>query len=163
TVGRQRRRHPATLRTLRLSNGPAAAPTRPGMRSLFVNRYRDAVPERQNELDECLRCNLRNPLIDRVVALTQDCHPISDEKLVTVPVATRPTYKDFFDTINSVSAASDINILANSDIFFDDTLASLQGVDLRNRCLALTRWDVAADGTSRHLGWQNSQDAWIVR
>jgi hypothetical protein len=133
------------------------------MTSLFVNFYRDPDPARQHELDECLRHNLRNPHIERVVLLSQSQPSISPAKLVIVPVSQRPSYRDFFEAINAVSGASDINIIANSDIFFDDSLRLVRSIDLRNRCLALTRWDVGSDGTSKPLGWPNSQDAWIFR
>jgi hypothetical protein len=133
------------------------------MTSLFVNFYRDPDPARQQELDECLRRNLENPHIDRVVLLSQGQPPISAAKLVVVPISARPTYRRFFEAINAVSGASDINIVSNSDIFFDHTLGLIGAIDLRNCCLALTRWDVGPDGNSRPLGWQNSQDAWIFR
>lgn len=40
--------------------------------------------------------------------------PVSAAKLVVVPVSARPTYRNFFDAINAVPGASDINIVSNS-------------------------------------------------
>ena len=52
-------------------------------------------------------------------------------------------------------------IVANADIFFDETLALLEEEPLAGRMLCLSRWDQAADGTFRHFVWPDSQDAWI--
>ena len=54
-------------------------------------------------------------------------------------------------------------IAANADIFFDDSLALLEGCDLRGKLLCLSRWDVQADGSASFFEHPASQDAWIFR
>ncbi len=130
--------------------------------NLFVNYYRDGASTRQAELDAVLRRNIDNSHIDRVIVL-EATPPLTCPKLEAVAGPRRPTFRLYFEAVNAYSSAADLNIVANSDIYFDDSLGLLAGLDLADRCLALTRWEVQADGNSRHLGWSNSQDAWIFR
>jgi hypothetical protein len=51
--------------------------------------------------------------------------------------------------------------IANADICFDDTLRLLEGRDLSNSLLCLSRWDEQADGTLVFYEQPWSQDAWI--
>jgi hypothetical protein len=131
--------------------------------TLFVNYYVDGSGARQAELDEALRRNLDNRHIDRVVVLAEAPPPLTHPKLLAVPAARRPTFRHYFAAVNEHASAADLNVVANSDIYFDDSLGRLGGVALADRCLALTRWDVQGDGHSKHLGWNNSQDAWVFR
>lgn len=75
----------------------------------------------------------------------------------------RPTFKDFFNAINKVTEPTDINIIANSDIYFEyinsDNFIRLT----HNDCLALSRWDVQPDGSAVHYNNSGSQDTWIFR
>jgi len=52
-------------------------------------------------------------------------------------------------------------IIANADIFFDETLAPLEEEPLAGRMLCLSRWDQSRDGTFRHFECPESQDASI--
>jgi hypothetical protein len=132
-------------------------------RTLFVNYYRDSVPARQAELDRALELNLANRFIDRVVVLAEAAPPVMHSKLQPVPCEGRPTFRKYFDTVNAHTSAADVNIVANSDIYFDDSVSLATAAFLRDRCLALTRWEVQPDGSSQPLGWNNSQDAWVFR
>lgn len=65
----------------------------------------------------------------------------------------RPTYKDLF----SLCQADYINVVANSDIYFDETLELCRNMR-PEECYALSRYD---RGEQRATSW--SQDAWIFR
>jgi hypothetical protein len=54
-------------------------------------------------------------------------------------------------------------IIANADIYFDHTLARLDGYDLRGRLLCLSRWDLQPDRSWRLFDYESSQDAWIFQ
>jgi hypothetical protein len=131
--------------------------------ALYVNHYEDPSPERRAELARALEANLANPMIDRVVVLAEAPLPRVDPKLIVVPTHRRPTFRRYFEVVNATTSAADLSIVANSDVYFDESLAALRSCDLRDRCIALTRWEVQRDGTSRPLGWSNSQDAWVFR
>src|SRR5205814_1982921 len=54
-------------------------------------------------------------------------------------------------------------IVANADIFFDESLARLEGYDLTGKLLCVSRWDVQPDGSVKFFAQSDSQDAWIFR
>lgn len=111
--------------------------------NLFINTYTDKNEERNNELIKCLELNkLNNPSFN-IYELTG-----------------RPTFKDFFNIINSVTLPTDINIIINSDIYLPE------GFNVNpeaNDCFALSRWDVQPDGSAIHYNNSGSQDTWIFR
>ena len=139
---------------------PVKMATSDGKITLFTS-YFDTSDARQAELEHCLKKNIENPLIDKVVLLGEKGyeHP----KVIHIPHE-RPTYKDFFREANKYG--SDYSILANSDIYFDTSLSRLYGVGFHKTFLAISRHDVRrgrqilfdATGWGRR-GW--SQDAWI--
>jgi hypothetical protein len=141
------------------------------MIKLFVNVYRDGHPDRRKEIEDAFRRNLDNPCIDKIFAIgeqsdvTEEYH---SSKVTNVPLAGRPTFQQYFDIVSQHSTSTDINIIANSDIYFDDSLTRLNSIDLLGRCIALLRWEVEADGTASLCQWNgavmsNSQDTWIFR
>lgn len=143
--------------------GPAAAV------NLFVSYFKDSNPRRQAELDECLRRNLDNPQIDRVFILSEAPDTFDSPKITRIPCPSRPTFQTYFDAINARSGLAElgeVNILANSDIVFEERgLALVCGLDLHQRCLALARWEQWANGSiTPNPGWlEGTQDAWIFR
>jgi glycosyltransferase involved in cell wall biosynthesis len=139
---------------------------------LFTSFYLDRDSLRQAELVFCLRQNLANPAIDRIVLfLEPNLDPahlalLADKKIELVNVPERPTYADFIDFANRNCVGQTI-ILANSDIFFDGSLDRLNSLDMSGRFLALTRWDVQLDAegmlSSNLFGRIDSQDSWIFQ
>lgn len=112
---------------------------------LFYNYYEDKNPLRKNEIDFCLQQNIKNPLFDTIV--------LDSDGL--------PTYDFFFERINKLTGPNDINIICNSDIFFDETIGLVKNIGL-NTLYALSRWEWH-NGTSKLRELRNSQDVWIFR
>jgi hypothetical protein len=131
------------------------------MVNLYTSFYQDKDAKRQKELLYCLKQNIQNPLIDNIFLIVEGevKLPVSD-KLIIVN-AERPTYRNFFDLVNdTVTSANSISVVANSDIYFNDTLAHL---DIKERqCVALSRWDKRKDGLRLH-NERFSQDTWIFK
>ena len=137
---------------------------------LLVGFYVDADASRSAEILECLRRNASNPLIDRVHVLVEEadqpeqlCSRFPDLGLLDVewvPYGRRLTYRDFFAYANRTLSGR-YAVVANADIYFDDSLARLGGCDLGGRLLCLSRWDEQPDGGSRFFDHPASQDAWI--
>lgn len=113
---------------------------------LFYNYYEDKDPERKKEIDFCFQKNKENPLLDIVVI-------DSDET---------PTYNYFFEKINKITGPNDINIICNSDIFFDDTISLANKIGSKDM-YALSRWDWINETSIKHRAIRNSQDVWIMR
>ena len=117
------------------------------MITLFVNKFESNDPERRVEYETCLEKNKENPLIDKIVLIKSN---------------DRPSYAQAFNLMNDDS----INILANSDIYFNETLHFVKLITKRE-FWCLTRWE-ELDGqimffSHRHPGVQPrySQDVWI--
>lgn len=116
---------------------------------LFINYYKDSNPERQKELDYCLNMNLNNPLLDKICALSEYDVPGAE----TILFRDRPTFNDFFSLANERAEPGDISIIANTDIYFENSLRYILQMG-ENEAFALSRTD--------NLSW-DSQDAWIFR
>lgn len=141
------------------------------MTNLFISYYKATTPERQAEIDYCLKANCENPLIDRVCVLWYDSSGVqpmfNHEKIILIGHNTKlPDYKFFFDGANGrILIGNEISIIANADIIFDETLSHLDKLK-ENDCWALSRWEMKSDYT-KHIPqiqiYGDSQDVWIFR
>jgi hypothetical protein len=129
---------------------------------LFTSWYHSDNEQRNEENRICLQKNFENPLISKIILL---CDNNSEEsvcvnsKIGIVIVGDRPTYADFFKVMQGFP--DDIKILANSDIYFDDTLSYIRDMPEGN-CYALTRWDDKEHGKFLNPN-PGSQDVWIFK
>ncbi len=150
------------------------------MINLFVNLYIDKNTDRQSELCFVLKTNVENIFIKKVYAIVSDSDVASFystylkqvgaecDKLVFIELANRPTFNDYFALTDDKTVEgydkNSISIIANGDIYFDETLNWLPDVDWsEKKCFALTRWDILPDGGSKFLNLIDSQDAWIFQ
>jgi hypothetical protein len=93
--------------------------------------------DRLAELLTSLKLNLANPLVSYVHVLWQDVSPESfaqelapyTHKLILSRVVSQPTYEQFFDYVNHHLKRGTIAIIANGDVYFDDSLKCLKPVD----------------------------------
>mgnify|MGYP006279845067 CR=1 FL=1 len=130
---------------------------------LLTTYYQETNSARRAEYDQCLQLNIDCPAIDEIVIFNEGAGQVSTHKKVrTVPTQKRPSYSQFFDYINRCTVACDINIVANTDIYFDASIGVLDHLDLTCACLALSRWDVGS-GETRLFDRNDSQDCWIFR
>jgi hypothetical protein len=137
---------------------------------LLVGLYIDASAARTAEFIECVRRNASNEQIDQLTVFLEDSLSLVDArsrfptlahpKVQLIAHGRRLTYADLFEHANRYLNGAGV-IIANGDIFFDETLALLEEEVLAGRMLCLSRWDQAADGTFRHFDRPESQDAWI--
>jgi len=131
------------------------------MVNLYTSFYQDKDAKRQKELLYCLNKNIANPLIDNIFLIVEGEVKLPKSDKLIIVNGNRPTYRNFFDLVNgTVTSANDISIIANTDIYFNETLTRL---DIHERqCIALSRWDKKKDGLRLHNeGF--SQDSWIFK
>lgn len=99
-----------------------------------------------------------NPYIDRVFIFSVDNLKIKDSSNhKIIRVKGRETFGDYFKQINKHSAPEDINIICNSDIYFDKSIDRVKNIN-PNECFALSRWD-----DNKLYNRKDSQDAWIFK
>jgi len=125
--------------------------------NLFTNWYKSYRDE-ENEI--CLMANIENPRISKVYLFCDDDKKfLKHTKVIGNRFNHRPTYNDFFKMANALD--QEISIIANSDIYFDDSLDCLKFLD-ENTCYALTRWDDTLHGCI-FFNRRDSQDVWIFK
>ena len=130
---------------------------------LITSYYKDTNAIRQEELDFCINQNIENTEIHQIVLLMEsEIHlPFNSPKIKPINLKRRPLFQDAFDLANTLNPAG-INILCNTDIFFDEaSIQTIKKINLDYQLLALSRWDIDRRGKTRHFGESNSQDSWV--
>jgi hypothetical protein len=142
------------------------------MKILITSLYQETNSIRRAELFECLRRNVENDYLDEIhlflegqinlqeLALTNAL--FGSSKLRLIPWNDRLKFCDLFAYSNH-HLTSSLVVIANADIYFDQTLIYLDDYDLVGGLLCLSRWNVQADGSSIHFAHPGSQDAWIFQ
>jgi hypothetical protein len=136
------------------------------MLRLFTTLYAEKSPARMAEYLECLQRNLECREIAEVCLLVDgDGVEIpASPKIRMRRISARPTYADYFGWINEVAGENDISVIANTDIWHDAHLKLFENWTLPERTvLALSRWNLRADGPAVLYDHNDSQDSWIVR
>ncbi len=138
--------------------------------NLLVGFYNDATPARTEEFIECLRRNAANTHIDQITVFIEDRtsaaevetrYPaLKQPKMHLIPTGRRLTFKELFEYANRHLTSACV-VVANADIYFDETLSLLEEESLSGRMFCLSRWEEAPDGRLRHFDAPYSQDAWI--
>jgi hypothetical protein len=134
---------------------------------LFTTYYKSDNEERQKELDYCLDKNIKNKLISHIYLFSEVQITVTNpEKVTVICIESKPMFSTYFSYINSSKLfKKSINIIANSDIYFDDTLSLLYHyfVPNRNIILALAKWeyDFRKKTFKVHKNGRYSQDSWI--
>ena len=112
---------------------------------LYTTFYKEKKSARRQELLSCLEKNLSNATFTKVTIFNEgeSISYLEPTKIEEVFIDKRPTYQDFINYINSNSNPDDIHIIANTDIYFDKNIEVLKHINLKDTCLALSRWDTA--------------------
>lgn len=130
------------------------------MKNLYISLYQITDTSRFGELLACLNKNLS--LFDRVFILSEAGLEIGkfgvfkSSKIILLPVTVRPTFRHFFHAMQKTAGDQDVNVVANSDIYFENLEFDIQPM----QCYALTRYDAY---TGVFLNRIDSQDVWVFR
>jgi hypothetical protein len=145
---------------------------------LLLQLWKPADADRWRELKTALFLNAVNPLVYKIHILLDGAAAAEayagwpaalKAKLVAYPSTDRLTYK-FALNYMAALPCGDFGALINSDIYFNESVRELWNVSMKNRCLALLRYEVglayamkAADAAQpRIFGPRaDSQDTWI--
>ena len=106
--------------------------------------------KRQAEVDHCFLKNIENPQLDEIHVLSEIHFDFSfvsagqHHKIKQTVIGKRLTYKDAFDYYNE-HLANTICILANADIYTDESLEILDHVNFTNTVLAMNRYENDVD------------------
>ena len=132
---------------------------------LYTTFYDEYNSFRKLELLQCLEHNIANPAIREIVVFNEGSSlaQLGSKKIVEIKIDKRPTYQDFINYINTNSNTDDIHIIANTDIYFDTNIKVLKHINLKDTCLALSRWDTADTIKPKLYNHNDSQDVWVFK
>lgn len=136
------------------------------MNNLLINYFNHPNKLRAREIDLCLKRNVKNPHIDRIIVFTESVLPTNSHKITEIHILRRPTYQDFFDLTRDYDN-NDVNVIANSDIYFNETFKAFDNINT-NTCYALTRHEFLKGKIVDFFSANNcpphySQDVWAFR
>ena len=120
---------------------------------------------RYNEMIKALKLNCKNRIIDKIILLNEkklNLDSISP-KIKQIIIGKRLTYKIAFDYSNNNFDENNIIILANSDIWFDNSIEIINRCNMVNKVFALSRYDFTSTGNYVFFNNFKSQDCWIYQ
>jgi hypothetical protein len=127
---------------------------------LYVNFYTDKSSVRQQELVHCQCMNGQLNSIDQIYMIVDDVerykHWKTDYPKIQLHfMSSRPTFTDFFKLSNQTqNHPQQINIVANTDIYFTSSLDKLKTFNWKNRALCLSRQDTIINYSQDVWAWQ---------
>jgi hypothetical protein len=145
---------------------------------LCVQAYVDGDARRLAEMDACLAHNLDNVLVRGVFLPAESsadaerfrrafAAAVASGRLVVLDHGRRLLISEAFALLNDEPrvAAGDLCVVANSDVFFDESLGALLDDPMRNVVLAQSRHDVLGADVIQYDQFvaPMAQDAWIYR
>lgn len=137
---------------------------------LLIDYYTNPREERASELNFCFFENINNKCFDHVHIFAQSELPISilPDNVTVTRITQRLTYQYYIEYAKTNIPQGDVVVLSNADIFFDESIAKVNDVDLSNKVLALTRfcpfhghWVDEQDNVIPYHNHDRSQDVWI--
>jgi hypothetical protein len=134
------------------------------MFELITTFYNEKNVDRRNEFLQALKLNAENTQIQKVYILCESGEEFITNfspKIEIVQLENRPKFKDLISFANARSTSL-IKIIANTDIYFDETLS--KAVNLKNNeVYCLTRWNRIDARQIEFFPNFKSQDSWIFR
>ena len=138
------------------------------MFNLITSYYKPPNEQRQSELNQCLINNAKNQYINRIYLLNSEVYNIDfveDEfrhKIIQLLVNEENKSRLHYDIVIQFTnnyLFGQKCIVANSDIYFDNTLNFIENYNFDNTVFALTRYDNGELCSEPHY----SQDSWIFK
>lgn len=135
--------------------------------NLFTLWYDEQKQDRLVEYETCLQKNIDNDYIDKIYVICEKVYPKNqfsfNSKIEYIYTDNRLTYAEIFNIINIKTCEFDINILSNTDIYFDQTLKYVDSSLKKDYVYCLTRWNVQVNNESIFHNRKDSQDVWVFR
>jgi hypothetical protein len=135
---------------------------------IFIQQYYHPKEiERRNEIDFCVKNNIENPYLDKLVLLNENDSirtPYTSSKIEYNNINKRMMFSDVYKYIQEKVEKNVICLYGNSDMYLGD-MTKLYNIDMDKKFLALLRWDITDMNTQAHSIFgprSDSQDVWGV-
>ena len=132
---------------------------------ILTEYYWSGNLDRQEEINKSIKRNCELPQVECVVVFIEKSFPIPrlcHSKIKFNITKQRSVFADFFIYCNK-NFEGKTCIICNNDISYNSTIVTLEGKDLGQRFLCLTRWDVGNKELSKHPKPELSQDSWVFK
>jgi len=132
---------------------------------ILISQIYNTNKIRFNEMLKTLNNNIENKNIEEIILLNEK-HinlDINSSKVKEIIINNRLTYKIAFDYAEYNIPANKIVILANSDIWFDNSIINISKYNLDNQIIALSRYDIKENSDYKLFTRPDSQDSWIFK
>ena len=133
---------------------------------IFLTQYYTPTKtKRAKEINQCLKKNVANPLIDKIVLLNEKAYelPVESPKLTQEVIGARLRFSTVVRWIYENAPADALVVIANSDIYLDESARLLWSVNMQDKFFSLLRWDDQENEPPKLFGPRaDSQDTWIV-
>tara|TARA_A100001201_G_scaffold101167_2_gene86868 strand:- start:913 stop:2886 length:1974 start_codon:yes stop_codon:yes gene_type:complete len=136
---------------------------------LYTTYFLSDNYKRQEELEHCLISNINNPLIREInIFVNQETKESlsvflkGSKKVNYIDCDETPTYKMWIENCNMDWG---VNVFANADITFDESIQTLNawvGGNRRKRIVCLSRHNIVDGKAVLHENPHWSQDAWAI-
>ncbi len=138
------------------------------MFTLLTTYFNPKTEDRLNEFKTCFEMNIANNFIDKIIVFAEsDSNAIPSflkhDKVNVVSFEGRPKYSDFFKYAADNLEHGKTIIIANTDIYFDETIALASRVNFSNILACVSRWNIDKDGSKNLQGCGDSHDVWIFK
>lgn len=124
--------------------------------------YGSSLPERNNEINKCLKRTAENEHIHRLFVFSNEQTQVEHGEKVLCEKP--PTLQQIFDFVNATIEPGNIVLISNADIYPDDTIKLVDKMS-DNHALALTRWHHL--DPNNEFSWyriiQDSQDTFVMK
>jgi len=129
---------------------------------LLTSYYPEKNKKRSEEIQYCLQKNIENIHISKIILLCEGVlAPINSGKVEEILVNKRPTFSDFISVAN-IESEDKIKIIANSDIYFTETIQIANYSLKYNEVYCLSRWEYR-EGNIFIKNNFKGQDSWIFK
>jgi len=137
---------------------------------LITQFFRPSAKKRFQEIKDCLTLNCACDSIDKIILINEKDYSNewrnvqNSSKIHQVITGRRLTYADFLGYVRENVPDNVFTVLSNADIYFDGSLTNLWKINLKERMLALLRWDDDGRGAEHASIFgprADSQDTWI--
>lgn len=137
------------------------------MIKLYTTYFDASEQSRVHELQSALLRNFNNSIIDKIVIFNENNADLSfiknKNKLVCIDIPKRPRFIDFIQYINYNVTKEDVSIIANTDIYFNQSLKFVDKFLSSKKVLALSRFDLIGNNRIQYYKKWDSQDSWVFK
>ena len=153
----------ATTYGLRVETAVARPPPLYFISQFFVS----PKARRSAEIVQTLQKNAECEYVDRIILLNERAYdlPVSSPKIEQHVIGHRLNFRTVFQYIYEKVPADALVVVANSDIFLDDSWRLLWSLSMRDTFLSLLRWDIQENPAEKPVLFgprSDSQDTWVV-